>query len=893
MKWCGFTIAVLFLTAHLQPAVAQKELAQGEQQHQSSSVDVPDFQKHVVPLLGRLGCSSAKCHGSFQGQAGFRLSLFGFDFAADHAALTAASTTRDGVRVKPGDPAKSLLLKKATNEVPHEGGQRIAPNSWEYRLLTRWVLAGAHGVDATEQPPKETVSPQDRVFTESIQPILETHCFECHGFGNRKGGLQLTSRESMLDGGESGAAAVPGSPDESLLIAAVRYDGLEMPPSGKLPAKAITALERWVSSGANWPENTTLKGAGAEAERLAGLYFDREEILFSDSGQHQSVRVIAEWESGEREDVTRLTRLRTNNDAVASLNGSEVIAGEPGDTHVIAFYDNGVAAIPVIRPFTTRRRTIPEYMNPVDTFVDRKLQRLGLIPSEICSDTEFLRRVSIDLTGTLPTPDEIRSFLDDHHPQKRQHLIDDLLERPAYAAWWANRLCDYTGCSPSAFGEQQSLEVGHAFATQWYDWIYRRVADNVSYDRLVEGIVLSHSRMKGQSEEAFFREMSAYVRRTDPTDFSKRQTMPHYWARETVQEDSEKALAFAHSFLGIQLQCAQCHKHPFDQWTQYDFNEFSRFFGPLRTRGGIGFPQFAAAQRGNTVGWPQLVIGSLSGDISLLRSGIVKVTDATDPRRPLMDWMRQPANPWFARAFVNRVWAGYFHTGIVDPPDQFTPANPPSNGPLLSWLTKEFIDHGYDMRWLHRQIVSSHTYQRSWRPNSTNANDRRNFSRAIPRRIPAEVLYDGLKQVTASAEDLESVRTNLKRRASGHLSMRMAGTHAMKVFGKPARAINCDCERVNQPTLLQAVFLQNDPLVRMRLDESDWLFDLEDAIADGKAPRRSDLISEVWLRTVGRLPSPADLQRAVRHLDSVDSLPEGLRDLIWAMINTREFLLNH
>ena len=279
MKWCGFTIAVLFLTAHLQPAVAQKELAQGEQQHQSSSVDVPDFQKHVVPLLGRLGCSSAKCHGSFQGQAGFRLSLFGFDFAADHAALTAASTTRDGVRVKPGDPAKSLLLKKATNEVPHEGGQRIAPNSWEYRLLTRWVLAGAHGVDATEQPPKETVSPQDRVFTESIQPILETHCFECHGFGNRKGGLQLTSRESMLDGGESGAAAVPGSPDESLLIAAVRYDGLEMPPSGKLPAKAITALERWVSSGANWPEDTTLKGAGAEAEGGAGSASERHAFV--------------------------------------------------------------------------------------------------------------------------------------------------------------------------------------------------------------------------------------------------------------------------------------------------------------------------------------------------------------------------------------------------------------------------------------------------------------------------------------------------------------------------------------------------------------------------------------------------------------------------------------
>ncbi len=258
-----------------------------------------------------------------------------------------------------------------------------------------------------------------------------------------------------------------------------------------------------------------------------------------------------------------------------------------------------------------------------------------------------------------------------------------------------------------------------------------------------------------------------------------------------------------------------------------------------------------------------------------------------------MDWMRDRDNPWFARAFVNRVWAGYFHIGIVDPPDQFTPANPPSNPQLLDWLTKGFIEDGYDMKWLHRQIASSETYQRSWKPNETNRNDRRNFSRAIPRRIPAEVIYDAMKQATAGTDELDEVRTNLKRRASGHLSMRMAGTHAMQVFGKPERAINCDCERVNEPTLLQAIFVQNDPLVRMRLADSHWIAEIEKAAEAGTSLDDQELIKQIWLRTVNRLPTDEEVARSVKHLNSVDSIAESINDLMWAMLNTKEFLLNH
>ena len=772
-------VVISFCSTDISAAETLAPAASRFQQRHTEAV--PDFQKHVVPLLGQLGCNSAKCHGSFQGQGDFRLSLFGFDFTADHSALTDQASSEEGSRLKVHAPADSLILLKPTEEIDHEGGTRFTKNSWEHHLLLRWIETGA----------KNTTQPQT----------------------------------------------------------------------------------------------------------LLRLEVEPDEIVFSGEKDTAALTVTAVWSDGQREDVTCLSRFRTNNDAVVQVrDDATVISKERGDTHIVIFYDNGVAAVPVMRPYSDVKRAVDlqQYTHPIDQLVAEKLANLGLVPSTTCSDAEFLRRISIDMTGTLPTPSEIQDFLADTGDDKRKRKIHQLLERPAYAAWWANKLCDFTGCSPLAFGEQTGLEVGHAYSTQWYDWIYRRLRDNVPYDQLVEGIVLAQSRSEGQTQGQYAAEMSAYVRRESPADFAERKTMPHYWTRNTVQENKEKALSFAHSFLGIQLQCAECHKHPFDKWTQGDFNDFSRFFDGIQSRGRIGFPQFAAAQRGLVVGWPELLIQrEEEKTLSLLRSGQVTIAEGADPRQPLMDWMPDPNNPWFARALVNRVWAGYFHVGIVDPPDQFTPANPPSNPRLLDWLATGFIKSGFDMHWLHRQITTSQTYQRSWRPNETNRHDQHNFSRAIPRRIPAEVLYDALKQVTAATSDLDEVRTNLQRRAAGHLSMRMAGTHAMKVFGKPERALNCDCERVNEPTLLQAVFLQNDPLVRMRLMDSNWIREVEKRVGNSQSFDQTPIIQEAWLRTVNRPPTKDEIKIAEEHLTSTDSYAEGLNGLLWSLLNTKEFLLNH
>ena len=793
----GFWVPGATRAADFLPPASQRFVAQ-------ESDAAPDFQRHVVPLLGKLGCNGRACHGSFEGQAGFRLSLFGYDFQADHRALTEFATDADERRVDTRSPEASLMLTKPTLAVEHEGGRRYPRDGWEYRLLRTWIAEGAKSV---EQP-----------------------------------------------------------------------------------------------------------------NQLIGLEVEPSEFVFSTVGAAAPLRVIALWKDGAREDVTCLCRFRSNDDAVAVVDDAgRVTAGGTGDTHVVAFYDRGVVAVPVLLPISDRTGdAYPEVATPteVDRLVVAKLRKLGIVPSETCTDAEFLRRVSIDVTGTLPTPREVETFLADAAPEKRSRKIDELLERPAYAAWWANKLCDFTGCNP-----RQQSELGQELSTQWFSWIHQRLLENAPYDELVERIVTALGRGPDQSYERYATEMSAYFREQGPADFADRATMPYFWSRRSLKKPADQALAFAHAFLGIRLNCAQCHKHPFDRWTVDDFTRFSEFFADVRygvapesieayreiaktvgmeVKGdkgkSIGGDLLAKAAAGTTIPWRELYLAQPESERKLvLLDGVAITVDADDdPRGALMRWMRRKDNPYFARAFVNRVWANYYHRGLIDPTDETTPANPPSNRALLDHLANGFVEQGYDMKWLHREIVGSATYQRSWRPNETNRSDRRNFSRAVPRRLPAEVVYDAIKQVTAASDRADQVRRDLSRRAVGHLSMRMAGTYAMRVFGKPARAVNCDCERVADTSLLQAVFLQNDPLVQQRLESSGWLAEIAEREAQaGSAIDRERLVSEAFLRCFGRRPTDQETQRSLRHLEESDSTASGIRDLLWALINAKEFILNH
>ncbi|MCL4204431.1 MAG: DUF1549 domain-containing protein [Pirellulaceae bacterium] len=858
--------------------------------------EVPSFQKHVVNLFGRLGCNGRACHGSFQGRGGFQLSLFGYDFQADHQALFDEASPRVDLDV----PDESLIIAKPTDDTLHEGGQRYELGGWQHHVFRRWIAAGAP-----------------------------------------------------------------------------------------------------------W-EKTPLK--------LVQLRINPPEIQFEKAGQQVQLQAVAVWEDGTQEDVTPLCRFQTNDSQVAQIDeAGRVTATDAGDTHIVVFYDNGVVPVPVFRPVSDQfGAKYPKVPAPtrVDELVVEKLRKLGIVPSELCSDAEFLRRVCLDMTGTLPTPLEVERFLADTAADKRSRKIDELLETPQYAAWWATKLCDFTGNN-----EAQLVNVTPVQGTasqQWYDWIYRRIAENTPYDDLVAGILTAVSRPPDQSYLEYCKEMSDLYRAGSQDSFADLPNMTHYWARRDFREVDARVIGVAYSFMGIRIECAQCHKHPFDQWSKDDFDQFKNLFAGVVANGNAAPNPETRRQYDQLV--QQLGVGSLRGNDlrrelpRLLREGksvpfpevfvnvpqsrtgrggrgpaapptarllggdTIDLTKTRDPRVDLMDWLRSEDNRFFAPAFVNRVWASYFHAGIVNPPDDLSLANPPSNKALLDHLARGFVASGFDMKWVHREIANSRTYQLSWQPNATNAGDERNFSRAVPRRLPAEVLYDAVQQATSSDDEIANLQRNVRERAiaipgSGNRAGRArTSAYALTIFGRSTRESNCDCDRSMESSLLQTVYLHNDQEV-LRLIESrrgGWVEQaarqlrggaaetgtaasgsteargqryLQGQIAEAEARIRrlrqsgdkraaeqlqtrvaamkkrleslqpakvaapaptqiatadlNGLIRQTYLRTVSRYPGEDEIGRARQYLEESGDPVKGMQDLLWALLNTKEFLVNH
>ena len=816
----------------------------------SQKSESPSFRRHIVPLITRAGCNSRECHGAFSGQGGFSLSLFGYDFEKDFQEMTQDSDGgEDMVRIDTQNPEQSLMLLKATLQTRHKGKQRFPKDSWEYQLLLKWIAGGA-----------------------------------------------------KYDVEQTGV-----------------FDRLEVLP---------------------------------------------KEIIFKKRDQSVQLKVIAHWKDGTSEDVTQLTRFRSNDDSVATVaDTGRVQCIDKGDTHIVAFYDNGVQPIPVILPLSDRNGArYPKVMTrtKVDQLIVAKLRKVGIVPSEICTDAEFLRRACLDVTGTLPTPEEVTTFLADRSRNKRARKIDELLSRPGYTAWFTTLLCDFTGNNPQQLNDGGGLirNLNSEQSRVWYEWIYKRVAENLPYDQLAAGIVLAASRTSpDQSYEEFAKEMAGYYRKEAPADFSLRDTMPYFWARRNVATPQEKALAFSHSFLGVRIECAECHKHPFDQWTKSDFAQFQAFFnaiahGPNRVandtnvtyasltedirakivQAGDGatsdkkdnnqnrLMQQEARRRieaGELVPWNEVYVDTRRNTTRKAKSGKeingssrvitpkilggeeVMLEKYPDPREPLMEWLRAKDNPYFSRILVNRIWANYFGRGIVEPADDMNLANPPVNEELINYLTEGFIARGYDMKWVHCEILNSDAYQRSWKPNESNKLDEKNFSRMLLRRLPAEVALDAIRQATASSTELPQLGSNIEARAIGPNTVNRRGvsSYALSTFGKPARLANCDCERTADPTLLQTLFTRNDPEVLSMFDSNaknstGWISELRRS-SKTKSLDLDYLIQEVFLRTVSRPPTAEEIVTAKEDISAAKDPAEGVREVLWALLNTREFLVNH
>lgn len=611
--------------------------------------------------------------------------------------------------------------------------------------------------------------------------------------------------------------------------------------------------------------------------------------------QAMPLRVEASFDDGGREEVTSLTTFASNNDGIAQVDEyGRVTAVDHGATAIVVSYSSGVVTVPVVVAYPTKTK-FPDFPgnNKVDELVAVKLRKLNLIPSELCTDAEFLRRVYVDTIGTLPTAEETQTFLKDKNPDRRERVIDGLLTRPEYSAYWATIFSDWIGNNQS--------NINPFFKTIWlvHDWLRDKLDKNIPYDQFVGGMITATSRENRSLEEYLAENQKVYANLEpragfDDGTFAGRQTLDLYWMRRVPDRPKELAIRTANAFLGVQIQCAECHKHPFDRWTQEDFEGFTSFFrvvdicnldGSTKTAGAYDYDKVALYAK-----VPPKYLGVVQKHPPRILGGpaVPYKQDGPDPRQALWEWLRAKDNPYFARAIANRLWHHYFGVGIVDPPDDFNQANPPSIPELLDWLARDFVEHQFDLKHLHRTILRSRTYQLSHRPSENNRADRRHFAHGLVRRMPAEVALDALVQATGTKLVFNNYAAPPSTRAIGlAASVRFGKSeYFLRTFGRPERQQTCACERSNEPALAQALYLINDVDIHERIaDPKGRLTGLLGKFRDDR-----QLIEELYLTCLTRYPTETELGKILAHVQKASSRQEAMQDVLWSLLNVREFL---
>jgi hypothetical protein len=488
--------------------------------------------------------------------------------------------------------------------------------------------------------------------------------------------------------------------------------------------------------------------------------------------------------------------------------------------------------------------------NPVDDAILAKLSRLGIRPSPVCSDTEFLRRASLDLAGVLPTAEETRAFLKSRDPNKRQKWIDALLERPEFVDTWTYRLGDLLRSS--------RRNLGGKGLTQFHRYLRDAVARNRRWDEVVRELITARGSLWD----------------VGPANYYGVGGSPEEWAENTSQV-----------FLGVRIQCARCHNHPFDRWTQGDYYSFAAFFGRTKTKSG--------GERGDKV-----VFVADEGEVKHPKTeavmpprplGVAKpstLPEDADRREALARWLTAPENPWFARATVNRLWKHLMGRGLIEPVDDLRATNPPSNEAALARLAESFVANDYDIRHVLRVLATSSTYQRSATPNATNRNDEMQFSRHLVRRLAAEQLLDAVAQVTGVPEKFPGIPKGAR---AAQLPDTAVPSYFLDLFGRPARENVCECEREMSTNLAQTLHLMNGDSVNARIRAP------EGRLATLLAAEKPDeaVLEELFLTTLTRLPTPKERAGALATIREAPSRREGFADLLWALLNTREFLFTH
>lgn len=853
--------------------------------------DSPSYQRHVAPLFGKLGCNGGTCHGAVKGRNGFQLSLFGADPTGDYERLFREFGSR---RLNFIEPGASLLLQKGSGQIPHGGGPRLRTDSAEYELLRNWIESGATADDAA----------LSRLKTLQILPV-----------------------------------------------------------------------ERAVRPGESY-----------------------------------QLRIEAEFADGSSEDVTALCSFESLDRAVATVDSAGMVTGiGVGDAGLLVRYRAQPAAARVLVP-RQGPNSVPDVKphNFIDSHVLDKLRLLNLPPADVCDDATFLRRVHLDVAGELPTPDEVRGFLADASPDKRSAKIDELVTRPGHADLWAMKFCDILKAAD--FGVYADALSKEHDSPRMQAWIRARLAENTPYDVFAERILLATSR-EGRSMDEYVAEVKSLFEgyapgRPDLELYARRKTLDLYWQRRG-SDGVKGAMQVAHAFLGLRIECAQCHRHPHDNWQQEDLLDFANFFMRVRTVGFQGdnekkFPDAAAffkqlndegksleadvknrkegegrqleddgkkakadadrlaaeiakleKQKGEEAQittkrqelaaardvisraesyrqetaaiekrakmLPEAARRIMQAECRLIDSGTpakvsstlgtreskifrlpgetraVTIPTGRDPRELVMEWMRKPDNPYFARAIVNRVWAHYFGRGIIDPPDNLSAFNPATHPELLQELSDGFVANRYDLRWLHRTILTSRTYQQTTRPAEGAAADRTHYAFFPLRRLSAEVLLDALNVATGTAENMDMKYyhwpDSMTTVQVPFPPQNKFVTFVLETYGRPQRnaAVQCDCERDGGGSIFQVLTLANHPRVWEKIIDPTGRVSKLLKAGGNEASR----IEELYLGTVSRLPTDGERDACLKFIAASDSPETGWQHVQWSLINTREFLLQH
>lgn len=755
----------------------------------------------------------------------------------------------------------------------------------------------------------------------------------CHGSFQGKNGFRLSlfgfdpdKDHAALTREIHGRRIDIVNPDQSLLL--LKASGLMRHDGGVRFSKdswQYQVFREWIKQGA-----PRAKGSGD----FSDIEITPKEYVFVPVGQTVKMKVTAKFADGSVEDITPYCDFRVQDDAIARVSVlGEIKALQPGDSGFVVLYRGKVASARILVP--TDAKDPPKYpaaANYIDTEIFAKLNKLNVVPSELSSDAEFLRRVTIDVTGALPTPDEIRSFLADKSSDKRATKIDELLKSPRHAALWATKFSDITGNNTQALEQPQDMQMKRS--QMWHDWFRVRIEKNVPYDEIVKGVLLATS-VEGMKPEDWleqYKKIEADSAKYDTTEYVKRQTLDLFWRRQQQVQSIEWGEKVAAAFLGVRLECAQCHKHPFDRWTQADYRAFANVFsGIVQANNQFSSPDVKKIADAENAERNKANAGKANNRNFLVREMFIstdgqggrrqllthpdtnavlppkapagpefKFERGKDVRADLFAWMRTPDNPFFARSFVNRIWGHYFGVGLVDPVDDFSQANPPSNARLLDALAKDFVDHKYDIRHIERTILLTRTYQNSSVPNETNRFDKVNYARSYVRPMLAEVVVDIVNDALGTSETYNLAVNNTPggkemdgKRLTEIGSSRINNpslAYAVRIFGRPPRTTACDCERTMEPALPQTLFRMTDGGLIGKMREKN------NRIAKLLADRNKtdeEVFEEVFLASLSRYPRPEEIAVFKEHMKSTTNRMSAFTDVTWALINTREFILNH